>query len=65
MTLANEDTNSMLTDIAKRSMQINVTMNVVADASSPTWWPNLQPIQVVAQLTQEIEFKLELSKGRP
>ena len=30
---------------------------IATDTSSATWWQNLQPIQVVAQLTHAIESK--------
>ena len=40
MTLADEDTNSILTDNANRAIQGNI-------ASDSTWWENLQPMQVV------------------
>ena len=39
VTLADEDTNSILTDSANKAIQGNV--------SYATWWPTLEPIQVV------------------
>ena len=48
VTLADEDTNSILTDNAKRAIQGNETMQVMkTNASGAIWWPNLQLIQVV------------------
>ena len=34
----------------------------VINASGAIWWPNLQPIQVVAQRTHQLALQLELSK---
>ena len=52
MTLADEDTNSILTDNANRAIQGNVAMHVTLpggnfgiNASGAIWWPNLQPMQ--------------------
>ena len=53
VTLADEDTNSILTDNANRAIQGNVAMHVTLpggqlwnQCSSAIWWPNLQPMQV-------------------
>ena len=57
MTLADEDTNSILSDNAKRAIQGNVAMQVtqpgghlvakfVTNASGAIWWSNLQLMQV-------------------
>ena len=57
MTLADEDTNSILSDNAKRAIQGNVAMQVtqpgchlvakfVTNASGAIWWANLQLMQV-------------------
>jgi len=45
MTLADEDTNSILTDNSNRAIQGNVASDST-NASSAIWWPNLQPMQV-------------------
>ena len=52
--LADEDTNPILTDDANRTFQGNVAMQVaprgcklVTYASSATWWPKLESMQVV------------------
>ena len=52
VTLADEDTNSTLTDNANRAIQGNVAMRVTLpggqlwnQCSSAIWWPNLQPMQ--------------------
>ena len=56
VTLADEDTNSILTDNAKRAIQGNEAMQVMQTGdqckfapigSGASWWPNLQPIQMV------------------
>ena len=54
VTLADEDTNSILTDNANGAIQGNVAMqwrNLVANfgsnASGASWWPNFEPMQVV------------------
>ena len=54
MTLADEDTNSILTDNANRAIQGNVAKQVaqlvgqfVTNASGAIWWPNLQLMQMV------------------
>ena len=56
VTLADEDTNSILTDNAKRAIQGNEAMQVMqtgdqckfaTNGSGASWWPNLQPIQMV------------------
>ena len=54
VTLADEDTNSILTDNANRAIQGNVAMqwcNLVANfgsnANGASWWPNFEPMQVV------------------
>ena len=54
VTLADEDTNSILTDNANRAIQGNVAMqwcNLVANfannANGATWWPSFEPMQVV------------------
>ena len=69
MTLADEDTNPILTDNANRTLQGNLATRVtqpggqlqvtlpMAKFCGAIWWPNLQPIQVVAQRTQAIESK--------
>ena len=53
VTLADEDTNSILTDNANRAIQGMVTMQVtnlvtkfLTSSSVATWWPNLEPMQV-------------------
>ena len=47
VTLADEDTNSILTDDAKRAIQGNEAMQVMkTNASGAIWWPNLQLMQV-------------------
>ena len=43
VTLAGEDTNSILTDNANRAIQGNVAMQV----GNATWWPTLQTMQMV------------------
>ena len=57
--LADEDTNSILTDNANRAIQDNVAMqwcNLVANfannANGATWWPNFEPMQVVPSVGQ-------------
>ena len=51
VTLADEDTNSILTDNVKRAIQGNVAMHVTQpggkQCNGATWWPNVEPIQVV------------------
>ena len=56
VTLADEDTNSILTDNVKRAIQGNEAMQVMQTGdqckfatigSWASWWPNLQPIQMV------------------
>ena len=42
VTLADEDTNSILTDNVNRAIQGNVATNVNGDI----WWPNMQLMQV-------------------
>ena len=62
VTLADEDTNSILTDNANRAIQGNVAMQVTqdtpsrylvakfgTDASCAIWWPNLQLKQSVVK----------------
>ena len=44
LTLADEDTNSILTDNANRAIQGNVA-KIGTNASGAIWWPNLQPMQ--------------------
>ena len=47
VTLADEDTNSILTNDAKRAIQGNEAMQVMkTNASGAIWWPNLQLMQV-------------------
>ena len=61
VTLADEDTNSILIDNANRAIQGNVAMQVakvakvatiVTNASGAIWWPNLQPMQVAPSCGQ-------------
>ena len=48
LSLADEDTNSKLTDNAKRAIQGNEAMQVMLTyASGAIWWPNLKLMQVV------------------
>ena len=55
MTVADEDTNSILPENAKRAIQGNVKMQVAPPDGQlwnqrkwpATWWPNLQLMQVV------------------
>ena len=56
VTLADEDTNSILNDNANRAIQGNEAMQLmqtgdqckfVTIGSGASWWPNLQPIQMV------------------
>ena len=48
VTLADEDTNSILTDYVNRSIQGNEAMQVMlTNASGAIWWANLQLMQVV------------------
>ena len=49
VTLADEDTNSILTDNANRAIQGNVAMvaNFANNANGATWWPNSESMQVV------------------
>ena len=56
VTLADEDTNLKLTDNANRAIQGNEAMQVMQTGdqckfatigSGASWWPNLQPIQMV------------------
>ena len=47
--VADEATNSILTDNSKRAIQDNLAMQVtqsVAKASGAIWWPNLRLMQV-------------------
>ena len=49
VTLADEDTNSIQTDNANRTIQGNEAMQVAkfwTYASGAIWWPNMQPKQV-------------------
>ena len=47
VTLADEDTNSILADNAKREIQRNEAMQVIkTNASGAIWWPNLLLMQV-------------------
>ena len=46
MTLADEDTNSILTDNANRAFQGNVATLEPSNASGAIWWPNLELMQV-------------------
>ena len=47
MTLADEDTNSKLTDNAKRAVQGNDAMQVMKTyVSGAIWWPNSQLMEV-------------------
>ena len=53
MTLADEDTNSILADNAKRAIQGNEVMQVMwTDASGAIWWPILILMQVVSSCGQ-------------
>ena len=45
LTLADEDTNSILTDNANRAIQGNVA-KIGTNASGAIWWPNLELMQV-------------------
>ena len=53
VTLADEDTNSILTDNVNRAIEGNVAMQVLlvanfgSNASGASWWPNFEPMQVV------------------
>ena len=51
VTLADEDTNAILTDNANRAIQGNMAMHVTLPGgqlwNQCKWWPNLQPMQVV------------------
>ena len=54
MTLADEDTKSILTENANRAIQgkwecnwLDLVDIFVTNASDAIWWPNLQPMQVV------------------
>ena len=56
VTLADEDTNYILTDNANWAIQGNVAMQVVVaqfaiDASSSTWWPKFMRCHLVAKLS--------------
>ena len=46
LTLADEDTKSMLTDNANRAIQANVVAKFATYASGAIWWPYLQLMQV-------------------
>ena len=50
MTLADEDTNSILTDNANRAIQGNMAMHVTLPGGQPMqgviWWPKLELMQV-------------------
>ena len=47
MTLADEDTNSILADNAKGAIQGNEAMQVMKTyTNGAIWWPNLQLLQV-------------------
>ena len=46
VTLADEDTNSILTDNANRAFQGNVATLEPSNASGAIWWPNLELMQV-------------------
>ena len=52
VTLADEDTNSILTDNVNRAIEGNVAMQVLlvanfgSNASGVSWWPNFEPMQV-------------------
>ena len=53
VTLADEDTNSILADNAKIAIQGNEAMQVMqTNASGAIWWPNLQLMQVVPSCGQ-------------
>ena len=53
VTLANEDTNSILTDNVNRAIEGNEALQVLlvanfgSNASGASWWPNFEPMQVV------------------
>ena len=46
VTLADEDTNSILTDNANRAIHGNVLANFGISASGAIWWPNVYPMHV-------------------
>ena len=50
MTLADEDNNSIPTDDVNKSMwqckRRHLMAKLVTNASSATWWPTLEPMQV-------------------
>ena len=58
VTLADQDTNSILTDNANRAIEGNVAMQVLlvanfgSNASGVSWWPNFEPMQVVPSVGQ-------------
>ena len=53
VTLADDDTNSILTDNVNRAIEGNEAMQVLlvanfgSNASGVSWWPNFEPMQVV------------------
>ena len=57
VTLADEDTNSILTDDANRAIQGKLAMQV-ANLMSKFWWPNLQPIQVAPSAFDLNQFEI-------
>ena len=56
VTLADKDTNSILTDNANREIQGNVAMQVMQTGGA-VWWPNLKPIQVFHNGPTQLSLK--------
>ena len=56
VTLADKDTNSILTDNASREIQGNVAMQVMQTGGA-VWWPNLKPIQVFHNGPTQLSLK--------
>ena len=52
LTLADEDTNSILTDNANSAFQGNLVAKFGTNASSTIWWPNLELMQVAPSCGQ-------------
>ena len=69
VTLADEDTNSILADNANRAIHGNVAMQVtqpgrkISYASSAIWWPTMQLMQVVSSDDQQIYQCLKSSSS--
>jgi len=64
VTLADEDTNSILTDNANRAIQGNVAMHVTwwqTFATSAIWWPIFKLMQVVPSGTWPICQLMQLA----